>query len=270
MPKKHKTPLPVARAQSKKINENRTQIIRGKFARYSTLSSGFLSVNSLGDLGSDLRLASISDMFELYRFRKLHITITEGSWGSGLTAGKYSTGYAMALYLELPDTFPTTDHTKALREPHSLWMDGSWAAGTAGTASATAPALQCGYSPRSMRLGPHELIGNAPLKWWRTRQSSAGTPTTNLWQDVQWSIAFVAEDTSLGSGLQFTWWYEYEIEFSDPVDPSQTPLPDVSRLMVRASDEELRQLEKRLLNERTRRLAVGNPPTLAGNQEDSL
>ncbi len=249
--------MPTRRNKLRKVAVHPSrQVIRGRFARYTTLSSGTIQFNALGDLGSDSRLASISDMFQLYRFKRLSITITEGSWGSGLTAGKYSTGYAMAVYLELPDTFPTTDHTKLLREPHSLWMDGSWASGYAGTPSGIGPALQCGYAPRRLRLLPNHLIGDAPEKWWRTRASSAGTPTTNLWQDIQWSMCFTAEDTSLGSGLQFTWWYDYEIEFCEPVDPTQTPMPLLATRLQGMSDDELRRAEEFLLRERTKRLQV--------------
>jgi hypothetical protein len=256
--------------KKRSVGDGSRQIIRGRFARYTTLSSGTIQFNSLGDIGSDSRLAQISDMFQLYRFRRLKITITEGSWGSGLTAGKYSTGYAMGLYLENPDSFPTTDHTKLLRERHSLWMDGSWAAGTATGGSGTQPPLQAGYAPRSLTVGPRHLIGDAPEKWWRTKVSTAGTPSSNLWQDIQWSLCFTAEDTSLGSGLQFTWWYDYEIEFCEPVDPSQTPAPVIPRL-VGFSDEELRKAEEVLCNEKLRRLqlsasktpdgSVGSPPS---------
>ncbi len=226
----------------------RPQVVKGRAAFYTTLSSG--SFSTPWTPNQVTRLINISDNYQLYRWKKLKFTITEGSWGASILAGKFSTGYAFGVYHEVPDTLPTTDHTKLLEEPNSIFMDGSWAAAQSASPTGYQGPLQCGYNPRSLFMNTSNCLGSAPYKWWRTRAASGSSSDT--WQQNQFTLCFVAEDTTLGSGLQFTWRCDYEIEFSDPVDPSQTPAPllknvdDVSSL----SDTVKRQLLIKLASSR--------------------
>ncbi len=205
----------------KRKANGRTQIYKGRFAFYPTFSSGTHTLSANGVITLNPRLTSLCDVYQLYRFRRLKFGFSEGSWGSQTTGGKWSTGYAAGLYLEIPDTLPTTDHTKLLEAPHSMFMSGSWAATSASTPTGYQGPLQAGYPHQYISVGAKHLLGDAPYKWWRTR---AGT-TTDVWQLCQWTLFLVAEDTTLGSALQATYWCDYEIELSDPVDPSQTPAP---------------------------------------------
>lgn len=237
---------------------SRNTIIRGRYCSYTQLSSGSTTIQftpqNLGSGGQGV-LKDMADVFQLYRWRHLKFTVTEGSWGNQLSAGKYSTGYVASLYHELPDTLPTTDHTQAMENPVSIFMDGCWAAANAAAPTGYVGPLQAGYPQKKFGVGPKWLLGDEPVKWWRTQTSTAGTPTTNKWQEVQCTLLFVAEDTSYGSGLQFTWWCDYECEFSGPVDPRNTPLPTLAeRRITEASDDELRKIQELVLNERTQRL----------------
>jgi len=229
------------------ISKDRNYVSCGRAAYYQTLSSGVIGLTSTALLTGNARLAGLSDMYQLYRFRKLRFNFSEGSWGSGLTAGKYSTGYAAGLYLEVPDTPPSTDHTKLLECPHSMFMSGSWAAAGAVSPSGYQGPLQAGYPNQAFTVQSKHLLGAAPYKWWRTR---TGSSSTDSWQLTQWTLFMVAEDTSLGSGLQFTYWIDYEIEFSDPVDPAQTPAPLLKTLdsVDDLTDEQRKLLAKKLAN----------------------
>ncbi len=269
-----------AQSKSSRSLKERHYLMTGRAPFYTTLSSGVFSLAANGLLTTDSRLAGISDQFQLYRFKKLRFTMHEGSWGSSLLAGKYSTGYAAGLYLEIPDTLPSTDHVKLLREPYSVFMDGSWAAAGGSAPTGYQGPLQAGYSPRKLMVPPSHLLGGAPYKWWRTR---AGT-SSDVWELCQWLFYVVAEDTTLGSGLQFTWYLDYEIEFSDPVDPAQTPLaaPSWLSLITAAEVEEIKARaqgktptgDPLVLQTRTGTLRVGpvpaRMPTLAAKPAPAL
>ncbi len=243
---------------------SRNFVCRGRAAFYPTFSSGTYSLSANGLNTLNPRLAGLSDQFQLYRYRKLRFGFSEGSWGSAISAGKFSTGYAAGVYLEIPDTLPSTDHTKLMEEPYSMFMSGSWAAASGATPTGYQGPLQAGYPNEHISVPAKHLLGDAPYKWWRTRPS--GGTTTDLWQVCQWFLYVVAEDTTLGSGLQATIWVDYEIEFSDPVDPSQTPAPSATqldRLLAKASLGELNDLLTKVIDARGKKATTRTGDDLA-------
>lgn len=150
-------------------------------------------------------LGTLGTTFAMYRFEKLNLRIFPIAAVAG-TAGVVAYGYSN----EVTDT-----------PPSNLSIIASLPCSQLQTADLT--------TCISLRIPKKYLLGENALKFWRTQISTAGTPSSTLWDDVQGTIfvrsTFVASITA-------TMLMSYSVRLVDAQPPSSIPRP----LPVRPGD----------------------------------
>ncbi len=145
------------------------------------------------------RALAMADNFQFYRFRRIKCTILPSNNGTSLSATipqSIAMGYAPG---PAPDTPPA-------RQNDVVNLNRSSFMGRAATV------------PVKLQLGPKELIGDTPIKWYKT---IAGAP------DVQWEqqgVVYFYSAAATGASTLFDIMWDYEIEFQGLMVATSTPL----------------------------------------------
>jgi len=86
---------------------------------------------------------------------------------------------------------------------------------------------------RGFRVPREFLLAENSMKWWRTRTSTAGTPTTDTWENTQGTIWYFPLQTIAANLLNLDFRYTYE--FADPMVIGMTPRPRAPPLLLAPS-----------------------------------
>lgn len=137
-------------------------------------------------------LANISDTFQLYRCTSLSVKM-----GAGFTC--------VAGYYNGVSDSPPGSAGDASSLPYSATQDSFTTVG------------------RGFRVPREFLLAENSMKWWRTRTSTAGTPTTDTWENTQGTIVLFPLTTLANNLICIE--FRYTFEFADPMVIGMTPHP---------------------------------------------
>lgn len=142
-------------------------------------------------------LGTLGTTFSMYRFEKLGLSIQPLSPSIG--AGVMAIGYSN----EVSDATP---------------------ANVSQIASLPVSCLVNAFKtvPTTMSVKRSYLIGENCARFWRTQISTAGTPSSTLWDDVQGTIYY---QTSFGGSATFDVLLTYTVVLCDASPPAITPMP---------------------------------------------
>lgn len=156
----------------------------------STLQSLLVSATSqvLGTLGTT---------FSMYRFEKLNYRLEPTTSAAG--AGVIALGYSN----ELSDTGP---------------------ANVSQIASMPVSVISNAFKtiPTNLSIKKSYLVGENANKFWRTQISTAGTPSSTLWDDIQGTLYI---RTSFAGSVTFDIMLSYTVVLCDAQPPAITPAP---------------------------------------------
>lgn len=186
MPRRaHKASKGKSHRSAKGIDEGQTVLFRGRYLFKPTGAVTVLQV-PLNPLSLDSRLASASDLFQEFRFRRVKAHLFNGAF----------TALALAYTPVVPSAFPTYAELANLSE----YRTGN---GQYGSANPT------------LELGKAELCANAP-KWFRR-----GTPYDDLLETQ--GILHLGSGDNTFTVNAYTWCLiEYEIDLKAQSDASLT------------------------------------------------
>jgi len=195
MPKKNKQRK--QRRSSRTRSKVRPIVYTGKTSFFPTLVAATAQSLSLQpNLLDPGILANLSDTFQLYRCISLRVKAYPEITSLGNTGVAYING--------ISDSGPG-NIGNSLNMPFNLLIQGTITV------------------PQSFSVPRNFLINQNSMKWWRTRVSTAGTPTTDSWENTQGQIWFFPQNSITQGNSIIEIFYTYE--FSDPMVIGMTPGP---------------------------------------------
>jgi len=194
MPKKNK------QRRTKRSSRSRARVrpivYSGKTSFFPNFAAGVVqSISLQPNLLDNAVLANLSDTFQLYRCVHLRVkafpTVTTSNTAVGYINGISDAGPGnISNVLNLPFNLLTTNGSNV---------------------------------PQSFTVPRNFLVNQNSMKWWRTRTSTAGTPSTDAWENTQGTIYFFPQATIATNAIVYEISYTYEL--SDPMVIGMTPSP---------------------------------------------
>lgn len=182
------------RRQRRRILPAGTIVFRGcSFITVSTVTGTASTLSIQPNVLDNPNLSSLSDTFQLYRYHKLKVSVVND----------LSLPVAVGYQNNLSDGLPTTAQ-QLMFLPYSMYV------GNLTTV------------PLHFSVPRRFLLGENDAKYWRTRVSTAGTPTTDLWEDTQGTLTLFGPSNTVHLVVRYT------VEFTNAMTPSQTPSPRLS------------------------------------------
>ncbi len=194
MPKKSNNRQVVRVTGSETVPYTLTHVATGFYRTTDNLSPAMIN-----------RIAAIGDLYQLYRYVSLKVTVFPTVIVNGASTPQQATQLhqCVAVLKDIADVAPDT-------------------VGRLTSVGRSIDTRSFFSTPLSMSLGSAFLQGESSLKWWKTKPGAATD-----WEELQ-GIVYIGAQEITGSttitGLTFYVRYDAVVEFCDPAAASMTPM----------------------------------------------
>ncbi len=166
-------------------------VIKGQVLLNPTLAVGSNIISLTPSALNSGQLGTLSDTFGLYRFENVKLVAYPGQ----------SDTYTVAYYNELSEVPASTNVTNSYIPHSTLITDGT-------------------FTTKAVPIPKQMLLGEAPMKFWRTRPSTTTPEGSDPWEQIQGTINFVAD-----AAISVFTMVKYTLRLANAMTTGMTPSP---------------------------------------------